>query len=203
MTAPAAGWVWSDASNIPIADVVRCKTGRGGWRREEVVFATVGNPAFDGITLRFVLCFLSVASPKTGSHREFPADRGMLRLSWTFEGVRLTALHFRLETRPSFHYINGIHEQASPSKKPQAKIQTVKKQIPVKKIAPDRIEELVKKHLGNIGEAENAFKSASASLEKHKTKHPELEQYIENVSPSDRSIQILEDIRPKASSLYI
>jgi hypothetical protein len=34
-----------------------------------------------------------------------------------------------------------------PAKKPQAKIQTVKKQIPVKKIAPDRIEELVKKHL--------------------------------------------------------
>jgi hypothetical protein len=46
-----------------------------------------------------------------------------------------------------------------PAKKPQTKIQTVKKQIPVKKIAPDRIEELVKKHLGNIGEAENAFKS--------------------------------------------
>ena len=65
-----------------------------------------------------------------------------------------------------------------PAKKPQAKIQTVKKQIPVKKIAPDRIEELVKKHLGNIGEAENAFKSASALLEKHKTKYPELEQYI-------------------------
>jgi len=41
-----------------------------------------------------------------------------------------------------------------PAKKPQAKIQTVKKQIPVKKIAPDRIEELVKKHLENIGEAE-------------------------------------------------
>jgi len=49
-----------------------------------------------------------------------------------------------------------------PAKKPQAKIQTVKKQIPVKKIAPDRIGELVKKHLGNIGEAENAFKSVSA-----------------------------------------
>src|SRR4029077_19009834 len=63
-----------------------------------------------------------------------------------------------------------------PAKKPQAKIQTVKKQIPVKKIAPDRIEELVKKHLGNIGEAENAFKSVSALLEKHKTKYPEPEQ---------------------------
>ena len=31
-------------------------------------------------------------------------------------------------------------------------------------------------HLGNIREAENAFKSASALLEKHKTKYPELEQ---------------------------
>ena len=56
-----------------------------------------------------------------------------------------------------------------PPKQPQAKIQTVKKQIPVKKITPDRIEELVKKHLGNIGEAANAFKSVSALLEKHKT----------------------------------
>ena len=127
----------------------------------------------------------------------------MFRLSRTFEGVRLTALHFRLERRPCFHYINGIHEQASSRQKPQAKIQTVKKQIPVKKIAPDRIEELVKKHLGNIGEAENAFKSVSALLEKHKTKYPELEQYIEHVSTSDRSIQILEDIKDQRRAHYI
>ena len=91
-----------------------------------------------------------------------------------------------------------------PVRKPQAKIQTVKKQIPVKKIAPDRIEELVKKHLGNIGEAENAFKSASALLEKHKTKYPELEQYIEHVSPSDRSIQMLgADVKDPRRSHYI
>jgi hypothetical protein len=78
-----------------------------------------------------------------------------------------------------------------PVKKPQAKIQTVKKQIPVKKIVPDRVEELVKQHLGKIGEAENAFKSASALLEKHKTTYPELEQYIEHVSPSGRSSRCL------------
>src|SRR5258708_36309143 len=90
-----------------------------------------------------------------------------------------------------------------PAKKPLAKIQTVKKQSHVKKIAPDRIEELVKKHLGNIGEAENAFKSASALLEKHKTKYPELEQYIEHVSASDRSIQILEDIKDPRRAHYI
>ena|SRR5271167_282425 len=126
----------------------------------------------------------------------------MFRLSRTFEGVRLTALHFRLERRPSFHYTEFMNKRP-PAKKPQAKIQTVKKQIPVKKIAPDRIEELVKKHLGNIGEAENAFKSASALLEKHKTKYPELEQYIEHVSASDRSIQILEDIKDPRRAHYI
>jgi hypothetical protein len=82
-----------------------------------LVFATVGNPAFDGMSPRFVLGFLSFAAPKAGSHRESPADRGMLRLSWTFEGVRFTALHFRLESRPSFHYINEIHEQASSCQK--------------------------------------------------------------------------------------
>jgi hypothetical protein len=90
-----------------------------------------------------------------------------------------------------------------PAKKPQAKIQTVKKQIPLKKIAPDRVEELVKKHLGKIGEAENAFKSASALLEKHKTKYAELEQYIEHVSASDRSIQILEDVKDPRRAHYI
>jgi hypothetical protein len=127
----------------------------------------------------------------------------MRRLNRTFEGVRLTALDFRLECRPSFYYINGIHEQAPPAKKPPAKTQTVKKQIPVKKIAPDRIEELVKKHLGKIGEAESAFKSASALLEKHKTKYPELEQYIEHVSASDRSIQILEDTKDPRRAHYI
>ena len=133
----------------------------------------------------------------------YPVGGGMRRLNRTFEGVRLTALDFRLERRASFHYIHGIHEQAPPAKKPQAKTQTVKKQIPVKKIAPDRIEELVKKHLGKIGEAENAFKSASALLEKHKTKYPELEQYIEHVSASDRSIQILEDIKDPRRAHYI
>src|ERR1700719_4093943 len=90
-----------------------------------------------------------------------------------------------------------------PAKKPQAKIQTVKKQIPLKKIAPDRIEELVKKHLGKIGEAENAFKSASALLEKHKTKYPELEQYIEHLSQSDRSIQMLDDVKDPRRSHYV
>ena len=100
---------------------------------------------------------------------------------------KLYVLHFWLERRPSFHYINGIHEQAPPRQKASGQDTNGKKQIPVKKIAPDRIEELVKKHLGNIGEAENAFKSASALLEKHKTKYPELEQYIEHVSPSEQS----------------
>ena len=80
------------------------------------------------------------------------------------------------DVRP-FTILTEFMNKRPPAKKPQAKIQTVKKQIPVKKIVLDRIEELVKKHLGKIGEAENAFKSASALLEKHKTKYPELEQY--------------------------
>jgi hypothetical protein len=181
-----------------------CKAGGGeGGVGEAVVFATLGNPAFDGMTWRSVLCFLSGAAPKPGSHREFPIGGGMLRLSRTFEGVRLTALDFRLESRPSFYYITEFMNKRPPAKKPQAKTQTVKKQIPVKKIAPDRIEELVKKHIGNIGVAENAFKSASALLEKHKTKYPELEQYIEHVSASDRSIQILEDIKDPRRAHYI
>jgi hypothetical protein len=52
-------------------------------------------------------------------------------------------------------------------------------------------------------EAENAFKSASALLEKHKTKYPELEQYIEHVSASDRLIQILEEIKEPRRAHYI
>src|SRR4029077_14078018 len=83
-----------------------CKAGGGeGGVGEAVVFATLGNPAFDGMTWRSVLCFLSGAAPKPGSHREFPIGGGMLRLNRTFEGVRLTALDFRLESRPSFYYI--------------------------------------------------------------------------------------------------
>ena len=102
-----------------------------------------------------------------------------------------------------FTILTEFMNKRPPAKKRQAKLQTEKKQIPVKKIALDRIEELVKKHLGNIGEAESAFKSASALLEKHKTKYPELEQYIEHVSASDRSIQILEDIKDPRRTHYI
>ena len=40
-------------------------------------------------------------------------------------------------------------------------------------------------------------------LEKHKTKYPELEQYIEHVTASDRSIQILEDIKDPRRAHYI
>jgi hypothetical protein len=63
-----------------------------------------------------------------------------------------------------------------------------------KKKTPDRIEELVRKHLANIETAEDTFKSASALLEKYKIKYPELEQYVENVSPDDRSIQMGDDV---------
>ena len=90
-----------------------------------------------------------------------------------------------------------------PAKKPQAKAPPAKKQIPVEKQSPDRIDELVKKHLGNIADAENAFKSASALLEKHKTNYPELEQYVEHVSPAELSIQILEDIKDPRRAHYI
>ena len=90
-----------------------------------------------------------------------------------------------------------------PAKKPQVKAPPAKKQIPVKQQSPDRIDELVKKHLGNIADAENAFKSASALLEKHKTNYPELEQYVEHVSPAELSIQILEDIKDPRRAHYI
>ena len=71
------------------------------------------------------------------------------------------------------------------------------------KSGEERIEELVKKQLGNLREAENVFKSASALLEKHKTKYPALYQYIEHVSVSDRSIQILEDSKDPKQGYYI
>jgi hypothetical protein len=71
------------------------------------------------------------------------------------------------------------------------------------KDADDGIEKLVEKQLGNIQEAEKAFTSALALLEKQQTKHPALEQYIQQVSASNRSIQILEDIKDQTRSHYI
>src|SRR6266478_6016437 len=81
--------------------------------------------------------------------------------------------------------------------KPQTKIPPATKKV------PDKIEELVKKHLANVEAGENTLKSALALLEKHKTKYPELEQYVENVSPSDRSIQMLDDVKDPRRSHYI
>ena len=118
-------------------------------------------------------------------------------------GKALRPLFFGSKDIRPFTILTEFMKKRPPVKKPQAKVQTAKKQIPVKKIAPDRVEELVKKHLGNIGEAENAFKSASALLEKHKTKYPELEQYIEHVSQSDRSIQMLDDVKDSRRSHYV
>jgi hypothetical protein len=63
-----------------------------------------------------------------------------------------------------------------------------------KKKGPDRIEDLVKEHLANVAAVEDTFKSALALLEKHKTKYPDLDQYA-NVSPSDRTISLLDDVK--------
>ena len=72
------------------------------------------------------------------------------------------------------------------------------------KDADDRIDKLVGKQFGNIQEAEKAFTSALALLEKQKTKHPALEQYIQQVSPSNRSTQILQDIKDTTlSTIYL
>src|SRR5271157_2800950 len=96
----------------------------------------VGNPAFDGMTWRFVLCSYQAPAPKPGSYREFPVGGGMRRLNRTFEGVRLTALDFRLESRPSFYYINGIHEQAPPRQKASGQDTNGKKANPRQEDSP-------------------------------------------------------------------
>jgi hypothetical protein len=71
-----------------------------------------------------------------------------------------------------------------------------------KKNAPDKIESLVRKHLANIATAEDTFKSASTLLEKYKTKYTELEQYVKNVSPSDRSLQIVDDVKDSRKTYH-
>jgi hypothetical protein len=72
-----------------------------------------------------------------------------------------------------------------------------------KKKGPDRIEDLVKEHLANVTAAEDTFKSALALLEKHKTKYAELDQYSENVSSSDRTISLLDDVKGSKRAHYI
>src|SRR5260370_39080733 len=87
----------------------------------------------------------------------FHANSGRIQLSWSASAGLLKEFALPLsifaskDVRP-FTILTEFMNKRPPAKKPQAKIQTVKKQIPVKKIAPDRIEELVKKHLGNIGD---------------------------------------------------
>ena len=70
-----------------------------------------------------------------------------------------------------------------------------KTKIPsAKKKDPDRIEVLVKEHLANVAAAEDTFRIALALLEKYKAKYAELEQYAEDVSPSDRTISVLDSV---------
>jgi hypothetical protein len=77
-----------------------------------------------------------------------------------------------------------------------------KTKIPSAKKTSDKVEGLVKKHLADIAMAEATFKSASALLEKYKTKYPELEQYVKSVSPSERSIHIVDDVKDPKRSNY-
>src|ERR1700751_814401 len=61
------------------------------------------------------------------------ASAGLLK---EFALVRLTALHFRLERRPCFHYINGIHEQASSRQKASGQDTNGKKANPRQEDSP-------------------------------------------------------------------
>ena len=63
-----------------------------------------------------------------------------------------------------------------------------------KKKGPDRIEVLVKEHLANTAAAEDTFRIALALLDKYKAKYAELEQYVKNVSASDRAISVLDSV---------
>jgi hypothetical protein len=85
----------------------------------------------------------------------------------------------------------GIHLQMTAIQQPMKKTKTSSG----KKKDPDRIEVLVKEHLANIAAAEDTFKIALALLERHKAKYAELEQYAENVSPSDRTISLLDNVQ--------
>jgi P2-related tail formation protein len=72
-----------------------------------------------------------------------------------------------------------------------------------KKKGPDRIEVLVKEYLANTAAAEDTFRIALALLEKHKAKYAELEQYVENVSPSDRTISVLDNVEGSKRAHHI
>ena len=72
-----------------------------------------------------------------------------------------------------------------------------------KKKDPDRIEVLVKEHLANAAAAEDTFRIALALLEKYKAKYAELEQYAENVSPSDRTISVLDNVEGSKHAHHI
>jgi hypothetical protein len=72
-----------------------------------------------------------------------------------------------------------------------------------KKKGPDRVEVLVKEHLANLTAAEDTFRIALALLEKHKAKYAELEQYAENVSPSERTISVLDNVEGSKRAHHI
>lgn len=72
-----------------------------------------------------------------------------------------------------------------------------------KKKDPDRIELLVKEHLANTAAAEDTFRIALALLEKHKAKYAELEQYAEKVSPTDRTISVLDNVEGSKRAHHI
>ena len=197
-----------------IGEMFDCRSSRCCWTHDRTLWMSCAGALPDSIIMQRSLKHWQLASSQgrfkcpSKSVTIFHVNSGRSQLSCSASAGLLKEFALPLSIFVSkdvraFTILTEFMNKRPPAKKPQAKIQTVKKQIPVKKIAPDRIEELVKKHLGNIGEAENAFKSVSALLEKHKTKYPELEQYIEHVSTSDRSIQILEDIKDPRRAHHI
>ena len=60
----------------------------------------------------------------------------------------------------------------------------------------------MRKHLANIAIAEGTFKSALTLQKKYETKYPELEQYVKSISESDRSLQILDDVKDSRETYH-
>ena len=58
-----------------------------------------------------------------------------------------------------------------------------------KKIAPDKVEHLVRDYLAKLREADRTFENGAAVVEKYRSKYPELSNHIRRIVPKSVSLK--------------
>jgi hypothetical protein len=100
---------------------------------------------------------------------------------------------------------NVLQKKPAPDKLKDLRLlkETLKTSPVQKRPAPDKVENLAIDYLAELKEADLTFEKGTAVLEKNRAKYPELANYIRQIVPGERRIEIRQRLEGEDVSLHL